>query len=111
MYVLDGESSSSRRCGASLSQNVEPSAIAKLVKAAIPPPPSPSPNLDAGREVSGQKLLLKIAVTLHSFPMALHPVLCAAFLAHAFPCVPSICALLSAVCYQIMEELQSVRAP
>ena len=110
-YVLEGESSS-RPCGASLSQNVEASAIAKLVKAVIPPPPSPSPNLDAcRREVSGQKLLLKIVVTLHSFPMALHPVPCAAFLAHVFLCVPSIRALLSAVCYQIMEELQSVRAP
>lgn len=67
------------------------------------PPPSLSPDLDGARRgVSGQKLLLKTVTALYSFPMALQP--CAAFLAHAFPLVPSTHTLLSAVCYQIMRE-------
>lgn len=103
-YILEGESSSSRPRGASLSQDVETSAIAKPVKAAIP---STSQSVSKPREVgekSGQKLLLKIVTTLHAFPVALQPIPCAAFLARAFPLVPSIHALLSAVCYQIMRE-------
>lgn len=51
---------------------------------------------------SVDKNCLKTVTALYSFPMALQP--CAAFLAHAFPLVPSIHTLPSAVCYQIMRE-------